>query len=139
MSNIAIPRLLRYNIDVVQVNAVWLGVRSVTKKRVAALKAQGAKIFVEFNRLHRADYLKKHPDAAPVERGGKRAPAPHGWQGICPTHAGYRTWRMDAFRTLITKYAVDGVWLDYHHAHASWERADPVLPDTCFCPGCLLA
>jgi len=119
------------------VNAVWIGERGITKERVAALKVQGAKVFAEFNTLHRADYLKEHPDAAPIGRDGKRAPAPHGWQGICPTHAAYRKWRMDAFRTLLRDFEIDGVWLDYHHAHASWEREKPELPDTCFCERCL--
>ena len=67
---------------------------------------------------------------------GKRAPAPHGWQGVCPTHVAYRAWRMGAFRTLLQTHAIDGVWLDCHHAHASWERAEPALPDTCFCARC---
>src|SRR5262249_31916291 len=31
----------------------------------------------------------------------------------------------------------DGIWLDYHHAHASWEQAVPNMPDTCFCSRCL--
>jgi hypothetical protein len=44
---------------------------------------------------------------------------------------------MQAFRRLLEEYAVDGVWLDYHHAHASWEQAEPKLPDTCFCDRCL--
>lgn len=119
------------------VNAVWIGERGITRERVARLKAQGAKVFAEFNTLHRADYLKEHPDAAPVGKDGQRAPAPHGWQGICPTHAAYRAWRMEAFRRLLAEHELDGVWLDYHHAHSSWERADPALPDTCFCARCL--
>jgi len=119
------------------VNAVWIGERGITKERVERLRAQGAKVFAEFNTLHRADYLKEHPDAAPVGPDGERAPAPHGWQGICPTHVAYRRWRMEAFRRLLGEHELDGVWLDYHHAHSSWERAEPVLPDTCFCAGCL--
>ncbi len=121
------------------VDAVWIGERGITADRVVRLRAQGAKVFAEFNTLHHASYLKEHPDAAPIGPDGKTAPAPHGWQGICPTHAAYRAWRMEAFRELLSKQDVDGVWLDYHHAHASWERADPVLPDTCFCPSCLAA
>lgn len=119
------------------VDGVWLGERSITPARFQALKKQGARVFAEFNTLHRAEYLKEHPDAAPVGADGLRAEAPHGWQGICPTHEAYRRWRMDAFRRLLTEHALDGVWLDYHHAHASWERAEPALPDTCFCSHCL--
>lgn len=118
------------------IDAVWIGERGITSQRVARARKHGVRIFAEFNTLHRADYLKEHPDAAPVGRDGKPSPPPHGWQGICPTHEAYRRWRMDAFRTLLKNHAIDGVWLDYHHAHASWERAEPALPDTCFCARC---
>jgi hypothetical protein len=68
---------------------------------------------------------------------GEVCPAPHGWQGICPTHPGYRKFRMDAFREVLSNFEIDGVWLDYHHSHASWERDEPAMPDTCFCQGCV--
>ena len=119
------------------VNAVWLGSGSITPERMAVLGAQGVKIFAEFNTLHVAAALEEYPDAAPIGPDGKISPPPEGWQGICPTHEAYRSSRMAAFRELLETYAVDGVWLDYHHAHASWERADPKLPDTCFCSRCL--
>jgi hypothetical protein len=44
---------------------------------------------------------------------------------------------MDAFRRILRDFEVDGMWLDYHHSHASWERAEPLMPDTCFCDRCL--
>jgi hypothetical protein len=44
---------------------------------------------------------------------------------------------MDAFRKLLSDFAIDGVWLDYHHSHSSWEQAKPEMPDTCFCERCL--
>ncbi len=119
------------------VNAVWLGSGSFTPERMALLRAQGVRVFAEFNTLHVARYLEDHPDAAPVGTDGQVSPPPEGWQGICPTHEAYRASRMAAFRQLLEDYAVDGVWLDYHHSHASWERAEPVMPDTCFCDRCV--
>lgn len=119
------------------VDAVWLGSGSVTPERLARLRAERVQVFAEFNTLHVAEYLKQHPDAAPIGTDGRVSPPPQGWQGICPTHEGYRRFRMDAFRRLLQAFAIDGVWLDYHHAHASWEQADPALPDTCFCERCL--
>ena len=119
------------------VNAVWLGSGSFTPERMALLRAQGVQVFAEFNTLHVADYLKEHPDAAPIGADGRVSPPPDGWQGICPSHEGYRRSRMAAFRELLQRFDVDGVWLDYHHAHASWEQATPNMPDTCFCDRCL--
>jgi hypothetical protein len=119
------------------VDAVWLGAGSFTPERLALMRREGLQVYAEFNTLHVADYLKEHPDAAPIGADGRVSPPPQGWQGICPTHEAYRRFRMDAFRKLLQDFAIDGVWLDYHHSHASWERADPDLPDTCFCERCL--
>lgn len=119
------------------VNAIFMGSGSITDERIALLKKQGAKVFAEFNTMHVAGYLNEHPDAAPVGIDGKVSPPPHDWQGICPTHPGYRQFRMDAFREVLSEFAIDGIWLDYHHSHASWERDVPDMPDTCFCDRCI--
>ena len=119
------------------INAVWLSSGALNAERVALLRHQGARIFAEFNSMHVAEYVRRHPDAAPVGTDGAVCPPPDGWQGVCPSHEGYRKDRMDAFRTVLESHAVDGIWLDYHHSHAAWERADPLLPDTCFCARCI--
>jgi hypothetical protein len=119
------------------INAVWIGSGGLNADRVAEVHAQGARLFAEFNSMHVAEFVKAHPDAAPVGPDGAPCPAPDGWQGACPTHPGYRADRMAAFRKALAEHEVDGIWLDYHHAHASWEQAEPNLPDTCFCGRCL--
>lgn len=119
------------------VNAVFLGSSRVDPEQVALLKEEGTRVFVEFNTLHVASYLEEHPDAAPIGVDGKVCPPPHGWQGICPTHRGYRRYRMDEFRKVLANHEIDGIWLDYHHSHASWERAVPAMPETCFCERCI--
>src|SRR5262249_46519952 len=121
------------------VNGIWIGSGSVTRESVEGLKAKspGVKVFAEFNTMHEAGYLKEHPDARPVGPDGRVAPPPDGWQGVCPSHPGYRRYRMEAFRQTLRAAPIDGIWLDYHHAQASWEQARPNLPDTCFCDRCL--
>ena len=119
------------------VNAIFMGSGAVTTERVALLKRQGAKVFAEFNTMHVRGFLKDHPDAAPIGADGEVCPPPHGWQGVCPTHPAYRRYRMDEFRKVLSQFEIDGVWLDYHHSHASWERAEPAMPDTCFCKRCV--
>ena len=119
------------------VNAIFMGSGGLTDARIALLKKQGAKVFAEFNTMHEAGYLKEHPDAAPVGADGKVCPPPDDWQGVCPTHEGYRKYRMEAFRATLQTFAIDGIWLDYHHSHANWEQAVPNLPDTCFCARCI--
>jgi hypothetical protein len=121
------------------INAVWIGSGSLKADDIARLRSQGAKVFAEFNTMHAAEYLAEHPDARPIGPDGQVSPPPDGWQGVCPTHPGYRAWRMGDFRRVLRDFEIDGIWLDYHHAHASWEQAEPNLPDTCFCQNCLSA
>jgi hypothetical protein len=114
-----------------------MGSGSLSAEGIALLKSHGARVYAEFNSMHEAEYLLAHPDAAPIGTDGTVCPPPNGWQGLCPTHSGYRRNRMEAFRAALQNYAIDGIWLDYHHSHASWEQATPNMPDTCFCPRCL--
>jgi hypothetical protein len=127
------------NLDDYGVNAIWIGSGSVTSDLVAGLKAKSKnlKIFAEFNTMHEASYFKDCPDARPIGPDGQVSPPPDGWQGVCPTHPGYRRHRLEAFRRTLRAAPIDGIWLDYHHAQASWEQAQPNLPDTCFCDRCL--
>jgi hypothetical protein len=114
------------------VNAIWVGSGSLNAEQIARYHKLGLKVFAEFNSMHSAQYLKEHPDAAPIGPDGKPSPPSDGWQGVSPFHAGYRRNRMTEFRRVLTTFEIDGIWLDYHHAHASWEQAEPNLPDTDF-------
>lgn len=114
------------------VNAVWVGSGSLNADQIARYHQLGVKVFAEFNSMHAAQYLKEHPEAAPIGPDGQPSPPPNGWQGVSPFHVGYRRERMAEFRRILTTFDIDGIWLDYHHAHASWEQAEPNLPDTDF-------
>jgi hypothetical protein len=119
------------------VNAIWVGSGSLNAQRLERYHQLGLKVFAEFNSMHAAEFLKEHPDAAPMGPDGQPAPPPDGWQGVSPFHAGYRQARMAEFRRILTTFDIDGVWLDYHHAQASWEQAEPNLPEADFSPAAL--
>src|SRR5262245_49150336 len=72
------------------VNAIFLGSGGLSSEAIALLKQQGARVFAEFNTMHEAGFVAQHPDAAPVGIDGNVCPPPDGWQGVCPTHPGYR-------------------------------------------------
>lgn len=118
-------------------NAVFMHSGSLDEQKVSLLHDESARVFAEFNSMHYETFLVDNPDAAPIGVDGKVCPPPHDWQGVCPTHPGYRENRMQTFRSLLTDLDIDGIWLDYHHSHASWERAEPDVPDTCFCERCV--
>jgi hypothetical protein len=119
------------------ITAVWVGSGSLNAAAVAQMRGLGLQIFAEFNSMHAAEYLRANPDAAPIGPDGQPSPPPQGWQGVSAFHPGYRRDRMTEFRRVLATFDIDGIWLDYHHAHASWERADPDLPDTDFSPHAL--
>lgn len=119
------------------INAIWVGSGSLDAAEIDRYRSLGLQVFAEFNSMHSAGYLKDHPDAAPIGPDGKPSPPPQGWQGVSPFHDGYRRERMQEFRRVLSTYEIDGIWLDYHHAHASWERDEPDMPDTDFSPAAL--
>lgn len=119
------------------INAIWVGSGGLQQAEIERYHQLGLKVFAEFNSMHASAYLKDHPDAAPIGSDGLPSPPPHGWQGVSPFHAGYRQDRMREFRKVLEQFEIDGIWLDYHHAHASWERDEPAMPDTDFAPAAL--
>lgn len=116
------------------INAIWVGSGGLKREEIDRYHKLGLKVFAEFNSMHQAGYLKEHPDAAPIGADGRPSPPPHDWQGVSPLHSGYRKNRMDEFRRVLETFEIDGIWLDYHHSHASWERDEPAMPDTDFSP-----
>ncbi len=119
------------------INAIWIGSGGLNQSKIEQYHQLGLKVFAEYNSMHFANYLKQHPLAAPIGADGSPSPPPYGWQGVSAFDAGYRKNRMDEFRRVLKTFEIDGIWLDYHHSHASWERAEPVMPNTDFSPAAL--
>lgn len=128
-----------YSFSDIGVNAVFVRSVSLNAELYSNAWQENVKVFVEFPTLNGKDYLKSHPEAWPINEKGERAPEADWFMGICPTHRGFREYRENQLRSLLTRYEVDGIWLDYLHWHAQFETPDPILPETCFCDRCTSA
>lgn len=53
------------------INAIWVGSGSLDPAEIERYHKLGMKVFVEFNSMHEAGYLKEHPEAAPIGPDGK--------------------------------------------------------------------
>ena len=123
------------------VNAVFIHSGGIDDATIKRAREEGCLVFAEFATLNGnyGDYVKKHPDAHPIDDSGNPAPPATWFMGVCPTHKGFREYRMNALRELLTQYDIDGVWMDYLHWHAQFEDPYPVFIKTCFNESCIAA
>lgn len=135
------PTLLAqgYRYDSLGVNAIFIRRESLTAKAIQDARAQQVLVFVEFPLLNGKSYLQDHPEAWPIDEHGEKSPPADWFMGICPSHEGFKKYRLQQLENLLHAYAVDGIWLDYVHWHAQFETPEPILPETCFCPRCVAA
>ncbi|MBX3742151.1 MAG: hypothetical protein KF712_14230 [Akkermansiaceae bacterium] len=126
-------------LDEYGVNAVFIHGKGIDDATFKRAKAEGCKVFAEFPTLNGkyGDYVKNHPDAHPIDDSGNPAPPATWFMGVCPTHKGFREFRMKELRDLLGKYELDGIWMDYTHWHGQFEDPYPVLIKTCFNDSCL--
>ncbi len=123
------------------VNAVFVRSTAIDEELLRRARAEGAKVFAEFPTLNGGygDWVKKHPEAHPIDDEGNPARKATWFMGVCPTDKPFRASRMDALRELLTKHDIDGVWMDYLHWHAQFEDPYPQFIKTCFNDSCLAA
>ena len=122
-------------------NAVIIHSGGINEETLARARGEGCEVYAEFATLNGkvGDFVTKHPDAHPIDDSGNPAPAATWFMGACPTHAGFKQFRMDELRAFVAKYDVDGVWLDYLHWHAQFEDPYPIFIKTCFNDSCIAA
>jgi hypothetical protein len=125
-----------HRFDSLGMNAVFVRSISLNEKFFNTAKQQGCRVYVEFPALYGNDYLKHHPEAWPINEKGERAAQADWFMGVCLTDTGLKQFRIRELREIAQQYAVDGIFLDYMHWHAQFERVDPILPETCFCDRC---
>ena len=130
---------INIRMDSLNVNAVFLGYKSVNEKLMERARQEGLKVFAEFPSLNGKGYVESHPEAWAIDSNGQKVGPASWFMGVCPTEPGFRKYRMTELREMLTKFEIDGIWLDYLHWHAQFEEPEPILPETCFCENCLTA
>jgi hypothetical protein len=121
------------------VNAVFIHSGGLDDDTIQRARAEGCRVFAEFATLNGqyGDYVLEPPEAHPIDDSGEPV-APATWfLGACPTDPGFRAFRMSALRDLLTRFDVDGVWMDCLHWHAQFEDPYPIFVKTCFNESCL--
>lgn len=126
-----------YRLDEIGINAIFVHSGSIQPEMMQRARSEGVKVFAEFATLNGKNYVKEHPEAWPLNEKGEKVKAATWFMGVCPTDPGFRQYRFDQLRDLLTTYNLDGVWMDYVHWHAQFEDPEPILPETCFCDHCL--
>lgn len=126
-----------YTLQNLGVNSIFVHSGSLTPEVVERAKSENAYVFAEFATLNGKNYVDKHPEAWAINEKGEKVEAASWFMGVCPTEPGFRKYRMDQLRRLLTDYDLDGVWMDYVHWHAQFEDLEPILPETCFNDSCL--
>jgi hypothetical protein len=124
-------------LDDLGVNAIFVYSAAIDEVFLKTAREQNLNVYAEFATLNGKNYVEEHPEAWPVNEKGEKAEAATWFMGVCPTDPGFKEYRMEQLRTLLTKYNIDGVWMDYVHWHAQFEDPEPILPETCFCNRCM--
>jgi hypothetical protein len=116
-------------------NAVFGGYKD--KKLRETLRRRGIKVYAEAAIFHGSTEWKRHPGSRPINAAGKPIEKVQWYRGLCPNQDRLIKQRLGFVRQLVTKYQVDGVWLDFIRYPCHWEVLEPKLEQTCFCPVCL--
>ena len=119
------------------VNAVFVHRGAINAEMVKHAREEGLQFYSEFPTLNGKGYVQEHPEAWAINEKGEKVEAADWFMGVCPTEPGFREFRFNQLRELLTDYNIDGVWMDYVHWHAQFEDPHPILPETCFCDNCL--
>jgi hypothetical protein len=99
---------------------------------VDAAHAAGLKVYAEFGCFVRKSWWDEFPESRPITDTG-RPLEPDGWYyGVNPSTVVVRRRLLKSFGRLLTRHAVDGVWLDFIRWPCHWEAPDPYLPQTSF-------
>ena len=104
---------------------------------VDAAHQAGLKVFAEFGCFVGPKWWSKVSASRPITAEGEPLQADERYYGVNPTEPGVRRDQLAALESLLNRYQIDGVWLDFIRWPCHWEVRDPYLPRTSFDPATL--
>lgn len=125
------------NLDSLGVNAVFVHSGSINTEMMERARTEGVRVYAEFATLNGKNYVETHPEAWAINEKGEQVEPASWFMGVCPTEPGFREYRFNQLRNLLSEFELDGIWMDYVHWHAQFEEPKPIFPETCFCDHCL--
>ena len=89
-----------HRLDEHGINAVFVRSGSIDDELVRRARGEGCRVFAEFATLNGGygDYVRKNPDAHPIDDQGQPARKATWFMGVCPSHRPFRESRMNALR-----------------------------------------
>jgi hypothetical protein len=104
---------------------------------VAAARAAELPVYAEFGVFQGEAWWRELPDSRPIMATGEPL-SPEGWyHGLNPSLPALRERRLRDLERFLTRYDLDGVWLDFIRWPCHWEVRAPHLPLTSFDRGTL--
>jgi hypothetical protein len=106
-----------------------------------ALRAAGRRVNQTTALFFDPELLRAFPDAKPIDADGNPDRGFDWYLGVCPTHDGYLTAKIERLQRVVTELAPDGLFLSFTRFPGFWENWVPDYSFSnvdrfCFCPRC---
>lgn len=120
--------------------AIFTGYESLIVNRdlIGKLKNRGIKVYAEVGLFVGEEWWQKCPDSRPFSQSGKPIEKINWYAGVCPNHLEVRKEKLAEIKSLIGKFDIDGVWLDFIRYPCHWEEVrNREITEYCFCQNCV--
>jgi hypothetical protein len=101
---------------------------------VEAAHRAGMRVYAEVGIFVGEKVWQRHPESRPITSEGRPIQKDAWYAGVTPTIDAVREERLRAIRGLLSRHAIDGVWLDFIRWPCHWEVHRPRIEQTSFDP-----
>jgi len=124
--------------EITQILKNW-GVRVIfggykSEKLVSSLHQEKIKVYASIGIFVGKDWWEKYPETRPINAEGKPVESEDGYGGLIPIIPFIREKKLKEIRELVTRFPIDGVWLDFIRWPCHWEVHHPRIEQTSFDP-----